>query len=560
MRGNQASCGLLVLALGLLFGGCTGVVDGATERSTGGPIEIPGKDGESITVVPQPRVMWRMSTAQYENSVEDIFGAAARPSAPLPAELSGEDFSTIGAALVGTSERGVELYGDAARDVAAAVWSGRAELPGLAGCAPTTADDPCIAENIRSYGRRLWRRPLTDEEVSRYLAIVSTAATHEDAAEVGVEAAIGLGVEAVFRGLLQSPNFIYISQEGEAGEAGLRYTSLDMASRIAYVVLDSTPDEELLAAGEAGELTDPTAIEAQIRRLLDTPRGQELVVRFFSENWELDELEVIQKNPDLFPDWSPAVATAAQEEFRRTLLDIDGDPSASILDVFSRRETYINADLAPIYGVDGVGQDFERVMLDDQRVGLLTSVAFLAANAKPNRTSPAQRGLFLLWRGLCESVPEAPMDVQTELPEDDPAAEGLSLRERLARHRDDPRCVGCHQAFDGLGLALEGFDAIGRFRTEDNGAPVDPRGEFRGNEFLDHRDLAAYLRQSPTAGECMTNHFYRYASGNAEPDGEIDMIAAIAADYPAEGPVFDELVIQLLTSVGFRHYIEEAAE
>ena len=551
---------LLFVLVGPLVG-CIGTVDGGSPGASGSVIEIPDGASGSIIVRPQPRTMARLTASQYRHTIEDLFGPDVAPSVDrLPADLGGEDFRSIGANLVGTAGRGVELYGEAALGVAGEVWASRDDQPLLRGCSPTSADDPCITEAIRSVGRRLFRRPLSNEEANRYVAIVQGATAHPDAAVIGADEALDVGMRYALSGLLQSPHFLYVSYEGEVAGNALRYSSLDMASRIALVVLDSTPDEALLSAGEAGELEDPANVEAHIRRLLGTERGQELVTRFFVENWEMTELEGIQKDDELFPQWSTAVASAASEEFRLTLLDIATDENASILDVFAPRPTFINDALAPIYEVPNPGSDFVRVELNEERVGLLTSVAFLAANAKPNRTSPAERGLFLLWRGLCQSVPEPPPGTNTELPEDDPATEGLSLRERLALHRADPACAGCHEYFDGLGLALEGFDAIGMYRTVDNGVPVDPRGEFQDASFADQRDLAAFLRNSEDASVCLSSHFYRFATGHSDTGGEQALIESIAEGYPSAGPRFDDVVVGLMTSAGFRHYAEETEQ
>lgn len=539
-----ASVRSLVLGL-VLFLGCTGTIGEPVARLRGGARSF---DDEGSPPAP---AMMRLSVAQYRNSVADVFAPDLAPAPEtLPPDRTGDDFRSIGASEVSTSEREAELYQDAAIAVAASVWAGRDRFEALRGCAPADAADPCIDEVVRRLGERLFRRPLTDEEVASHAAVARGAPALAGAEVVGAAEALALGMQYAIASLLASPSFLYVAASGEPdpeGE-GLRYTSLEMASRLSYFLWDSTPDQALLARGRAGELVDPAAIAEEVGRMLDAPRGQELVVRFFEASWNVERLGTATKDPVRFPEWSPEIAAAAREEFRRVLLDLASEPGASILEVFSRRETYANERLAPFYGATVEGAELVPIALDASRAGLLTSVAVLAANAKPNRTSPTQRGVFLRWKVLCLPIPPPPEGVLTDLPEGE-AGDDETLREQLERHRSDPLCSSCHSLFDPMGMTLESFDAIGRFRDVDRGLPIDPSGEFEGTHFEDARALAEFLRDDPRAARCLSDKLYTYATGQRRPSAE---------DAPADPRLaFRQLVTTVATSADFRRFTPE---
>jgi hypothetical protein len=535
---------------------CTGVLG---ERFDGGPgAESPGAEAEGELRLPLAH-MRRLTRQQYLNSVGDVFGAPALDALAggerLPIDRFGEDFSTLNAAHAASSEREVELYRDAALNVAEAVLAA-----GVGGCAPSGATDPCIEATLRSFGRLLWRRALTGEELARLTGLVTAAATHDASAELEPTAAVRVGLRYALAALLQSPHFLYVAEVGELDpDTGIRrFTGPEMASRLSYFLWNSTPDEALLAAAERGELGETTGLEAQVERLLADPRGQRLAVRFFGENWGVDKLGTLQKDPVLFPEWTPSVAVAARQEFDRVLTEIAVDPSRDFLEIFTGKSSLVNRELGALYGVEVGGTDFERVELGEMRFGLLTSVAVLAANANPNRTSPTHRGMFLRWNTLCAPVPPPPAGVSTEL-EEAAAGKDLSIRERLELHRTEPACANCHALFDPLGMTLESFDAVGRYRTEEApGMPVDPSAEFEGQLFRDVRDLAAFLEEDPRTAQCLVRRMYGYAVGHHATEGEEPLLSEIYANFAASGRPFRELVRGIVTSAGFRSFRPEA--
>ena len=327
-----------------------------------------------------------------------MFDADAVPTTALPLDNVDEDFLSIGSSFVSSSEGAVERYRDAAIDAAQRILSNRDRFPVLRDCTPQASVDPCISESVRYYAPKLWRRPVTEEEVARHAAIARAAgAAAEDA---------DLGLRYVLASLLQAPSFVYITDIGEpdTSTGARRYTSVEMAGRLSYFLWNSAPDDALLAAAEAGDLVDPEEIRTQVERMLDDERAADLAERFFGRNWNVDRLDAQSKDPALFPEWTASMADAALQEFRMGL-DAATASGASILDLFSARETHMNGELAELYDYPVSGAQFQRIPLDDNRAGLLTSPAVLAANAKPNRTSPTQRGLFIRANLLCLPVP-----------------------------------------------------------------------------------------------------------------------------------------------------------
>lgn len=534
----------------VLLCACEGAIGGASggDAFDNAPIDeppIPGgsSDREYEPLTPYPAAMMRLTQKQFRNSIEDVFDADAVPSAALPLDNVDEDFLSIGASFVSSSEGAVERYRDAAIEAAQRILSNRDRFPVLSDCSPQSVYDACIAETVRHYAPKLWRRPVAEDEVSRHAAIAHDVEDNAENAE--------LALQYVLASLLHAPSFVYVPNVGEVDPATgtRRYTSLEMASRLSYFLWDSTPDEQLLAAAEAGTLVDPESIRTEVERMLDDERAADLAARFFGRNWNVDRLNADSKDADLFPEWTPSMVDAALEEFRLGL-GAATEEGASILDVLSARETFMNGELASLYGVPISGSEFQRVPLDEERAGLLTSPAVMAANGKPNRTSPTQRGLFVRANLLCLDVPPPPDDVNLNLEES--GGEGLSVRERLELHSTSPACAGCHTLFDPIGMTLENFDSLGRFRTYDGDFEIDPSATFEQTELSSARDMADFVREDPRTVTCLAERLYAFATGHMPTDGERGVVDALGDHLIANDEAFRELVVAITVSTGFR--------
>lgn len=531
--------------------GADGGADGGDDGADGGP------DGVPDDFEPSPGSMRRLTAAQYRNSIRDVFGLDIEEDLGVPVELDLDEesaiFRSIGASYVGTSPSGVEKYRDAAFAIANAVFADPDSQPWLAGCVPTSGNDACVRDAIVTVGTRLWRRPLDADEVDRYAALVD--APFED----GVDPQLGL--QYAIAALIESPNFVYLPIVGEDVGGLRRYTGFEMASRLSYTLWNTTPDDALLESAAAGELVSREGVEDQARRMLEDERAADVLVRFFGEAWNVDRIAVEHKHPEAFPGWDQALLDSFQTEFALVLRDhFEGDADARSL--FDASTTWASPELAQWYGLTpgdpAAAQDgFSPVELGEQRHGLLTTGAVLAANSPSDRSSPVVRGVFVLERLLCGDAPPPPADVDDVLPEDD--GEPKSTRQKLEEHRENPSCASCHALIDPLGLVLEHYDGIGQWREDENGFPIDPSGEYEGTTFDAAEDLAAFLADDPRAMTCIARHALSYATGRELGTQDAPAIAELVATFTDSDYQMRELMVAVTTNAAFRYMTSDPA-
>ena len=279
---------------------------------------------------------------------------------------------------------------------------------------------------------------------------------------------------------------------------------------------------------------------------------------FFSELLSTDDIENVTKDLTVYPSVSANLLSSMRGEVDRLTADIVFERDDSVLEFLDTQETFVDAELAALYGVDvPEGTDaegFARVTLpsSESRRGVLGTGAFLAAFARQSRTSPTLRGLFILERLLCREIPPPPPDAEGELPEPGPLAG--TMREQLEAHRNNPSCAACHELVDPMGLALEHFDGLGEHRETDEGRTIDASGNLDGVEFVGLDGLAQSLHDNPAVGPCLAEHLYQFAVGvQPEPSGdEYARIDALASDFVDDGHRLQNLLLQLVVDPGFR--------
>jgi hypothetical protein len=518
---------------------------GATGTAVGG-----GTDSQPGPFIAAPGGMLRLTQSQYRNSLRDLFGDWLTMPSDLEADLVEEGFSTVGSARVTTSSDGVEKYNTSALAVAAQAMSTTRRAT-FVGCTPASSADPCVNTFLRRFGRRVFRRPLLDEEVTRYAGVASSVAT-----TYGGD--VWKGLELTVAGLLQSPSFLYQSGIGEADPADasrLRRTPFEIAARLSYFLLDTTPDDALLDAADKGELRDVAHIQAQVDRLLALPGARETNRRFFGEHFNLDGLANMAKDKTLFPQDSPTLGDAMRTEIDMVVQDLSFDRPSDIRKLFDGRETFVNDELSSLYGLPAAGAGFHPVTLpaDGARAGLLGFGGILALNAHVTITSPTRRGKFVRERLLCQIIPPPPANVDADLERNAmTGAPAATMRQRLEAHRDNAACRSCHQMMDPVGLGLENFDAVGAFRTTDRGLPIDTSGQLDAATFDGPRALATLLRNSPDTATCLARQVYRYATGHVETSGEDIVMAAITSAVQKRGYLWSALLAEVAASDGFR--------
>ncbi len=342
-------------------------------------------------------------------------------------------------------------------------------------CQPETAadEDGCAQEILANVMRRAYRRPVTDEDVRGPFTLYEQAR-----AERGFEAGVEMGLAAV----LVSPEFLFRIEREPAGVepgAAYRISDVELASRLAFFLWSSIPDDELLEVASAGRLSAPGELDRQVGRMLADPRAENLVTNFAAQWLHLRNLDGVTPDKRLFPDFDDNLRQAMRREtelFVGSILRED----RSALDLVRADYTFLNERLAKHYGIPHVyGSRFRRVDLGDDSVrgGLLRHGSILTVTSFATRTSPVVRGNWVLGNLLGVPPPPPPPDVP-DLPEAKIVAKELPMRERLSAHRDNPACSGCHRLMDPVGFALENYDAIGRWRTVDAGFPIDASGEL----------------------------------------------------------------------------------
>ena len=520
--------------------------DGASSDGSGGGSSSDA--GDSTGDVPPaqhasgPTGLRLLTPTQYRNSVIDVLGPVAAPTV-------GQWRSSIAAAQGGVASAGVEDYEEAAHTVTAELFADPALRLQVTGCTPTASPgDPCVATVLATLGRRAWRRPLAADELARYAGVAVDAA-----GLLGGDP--WLGLQYAVAGLLQSPNFVYRVELGEpvAPEDPLyvRFTGHELASRLSYLLWNTTPDDELLAAAAAGELADEAGTMAQVDRLLASPRAQDGLVQLFVDMFDLDALLSLQKDVALLPAFTGTIGPAMREEMVRVIADTVV-VKRDYRQLFATTDGFVNAELAALYGLPGEFTDFTPVTLPDNRGGLLTLAGFLAINSGEASTSPTKRGLTVRRVLMCQSIPPPPPGVEAELPEPGDG-EPMTKRDQLELHRSDPTCASCHQFTDPIGLALEHYDALGGFRALDKGLEIDPAGDLDGAPFTDAVELGALLGEHIAAGDCVVRNLYRYATGHIEQYSEQPAIDLMLAGLTDNGHDLTAAVEALARSESFRH-------
>jgi len=517
-------------------------VDSGAEAGTGETGEPP-----ALPKVPAPTLR-RLTTAEFQHSVADLLGPVTL--SPIEADSVQAGFFAVGNATVALSPAGVALYEKALEEATTQAFADPAHVATIVACVPALPTDTvCLRDAIASFGRRAWRRPLSATELERYLNIATT---------VGAETGDGVvGLRHALWGVLQSPHFLYRVELGAPADDGrLAFSSYEMASRLAFTLWNTVPDEALLDAAEQGLLVTSDGIEAAATRMLADPRARQGVANFVRELYELWLLDEKVKDPTTFPEWTPTLRAAMRDELRARIEDVVFTAPGDFFSLYDSRKVFVNNELALLYGLPTVEPDALREAMlpeDSARRGLIGSGLMLAMNSLPARTSATARGAFIAEALLCRTVPPPPPEVDTDLDKPDMEDPGpKTLREMLEPHRANPACAGCHNITDPLGLALEHFDTVGRYREFDQGLVIDASGDLDGLPFLDGAELATRLREHPEVARCLVRKLATYTAGRVPVFAELETLAALEDALGFEGNRFDRLLFALVTHDDFR--------
>jgi len=413
------------------------------------------------------------------------------------------------------------------------------------------ADTPCVHGFLDDFGHRAFRRPLTADEATAYLDFYD-----EMLASDGDPAA---ALQLTLQAFLNSPSFLYLVEFGtdDLAPAGERVPLSDheIASRLSYFLWNTMPDQALRDAAEAGELSTVQGIEAQAWRMLEDPRASQAVANFHRLWLELDEVAHIDPDEATFPTWDPALTDEARAELDDLVQHSAFGPDPTLTTLLTSRRTVAQGGLAGLYGIaadpSGVSE-----LTATERAGFLTRVGWLGATSHQVFASPIQRGVFVLERLMCVPPPAPPADIDTSIDDPEPGA-AVTNRERHEQHSSDPSCFGCHEGIDGIGFGFENYDAIGAYRTLDNGQAVDATGTFvdgdlSGTDFEGALQMSDLLASSQTVHRCAVTQWYRYAMGRTEALGDQPTLDQLVGAYWGTGGELPQLLVDLTLTDSFR--------
>ncbi len=417
-------------------------------------------------------------------------------------------------------------------------------------CRPGTETEalPCAEEILATLARRAYRRPVSEADLGLLLEFFASGRAQGD---------FDAGIQNALRVMLANPAFLYRSEPDPAGAAAGELYPVDdvaLASRLSFFLWSSLPDDELLGLAEQRALADPTVYEAQVRRMLADPRAAALVENFAGQWLFLRNLRSARPGIEDFPDFDENLRSAMLTEtelFIRSIVQED----RSVLELITADYTFLNERLARHYGVPGIyGSHFRRVGVpNDARRGLLGHGSVLTVTSYPNRTSPVLRGKWVMENVLGTPPPAPPPNVPA-LDENEPGGVARSVRERLQEHRGNPVCASCHDVLDPLGLALENFDAIGRWRLKEPGGDVDPSGQLAdGTEVSGPIELREALvgRPEQFAG-VLVEKLLTYALGRGLTPHDMPVVRGIVREAASEDYRFSALVLGVANSTPFR--------
>lgn len=509
------------------------------------------QDGQAAAAVAQGPRLRRLTVKQYTNAVRDLLGEAIKLPDNLSPDTRYGGFASIAASQVALSASEVEWFEAAAVSVAEQVMAPAARGT-LISCTPSSGDDTCVRSFIEALGLRAWRRPLEDTEVERYLRMAKAVTiASQDAWQ---------GPHSVLVALLQSPNFLYRAELGRptGGQSEARsYDGYELAARLAFTLTDSPPGPQLLDAAKNGEFSG-TAVAKNLalhaQRLLDSPRAEAAIMDMFGELFLLDDAAKVQKDKAIYPATSATLGPAMREESLRFAKRHALGDKSSLRRLFDARTTFVNAELAALYGLPRpAGDAFEDRTFPETslRAGILTHGSVLSLQAHDGSTNPSRRGKFVREMILCEAVPAPPPNIP-ELPDPMAGNTPRTMRERLTTHRENPVCASCHAFIDPIGLAFENFDGIGAERTTEVGKRIDASGDLDGKAFAGPRELAQLLAEKEEVMECMARHWFRFAQGYVESDAEEPTLDDLVSRFRAANFNFPQLILAFVKHPSFQ--------
>lgn len=489
----------------------------------------------------------RMTRRQLDQTVLDLVGMNSSPGQALAPDEKIGPFDNN--AITPITELLVEQHREIALAVALEALPRRGDITG---CDLDTEGSACASSFIDSFGKKAFRRPVSEEEHLDLLALYELGASGSSPEN---------GFRLLLEAFLQSPSFLYhvdVPQSGLATAVAEPVDAFGLASRLSYFLWNTMPDEELFARAEDGSLLSASGIDAQVARMLADDRAADTIGLFHRQWLKVEGIETKSKDEAVYPGFTPEVATAMTREFTRFSAYVIQSGDGLLNTLLTANFSFPELEVLPYYGLQapaGFGSG-DRLEIPHPRAGILTQPAVMAKLSHANQTSPVHRGTLIRENLLCQHMQPPPPGVSTALPAVTPAT---TTRQRIEQHTASAACSGCHALIDPLGMAFEHYDGVGAYRTTDGSGAVDAKGVFvetradLQGEFQDAVDLAAQLAQATEVQDCVSNQWFRFALGRAESLDDACVLVDLHRDFTASGANINELLHLIAMSDAFRN-------
>jgi hypothetical protein len=490
----------------------------------------------------------RITESQYRHTIADVLGPDIKIEARFEPERREDGLLALCSAELSLTSAGFEQYFALAGNIAGQALDDK-RRDKLVGCTPqdpAAPDDACARAFIERHGERLFRRPLTAAEVQARLKSASLGAKQAGDFYAGLKLAL--------TSLLVAPDFLFRIEMAEPDPANAGQYRLDAytkASRLSFLIWDSAPDAELLAAARSGALHSQDELDEQIARLIASPKFEQGARAFFADMLQLDGFGNLVKDPAIYPKFNQSIAENAREQMLLRAVDLLVEKKGDYRDLFTSEVAFISRPLASVYNVPFASKaEWTTYTFPEsaERSGILTDVGFLALNAHPGTSSPTRRGIKVLEIFMCQATPQPPANVDFSKVQD--SKQG-TVRGRLLDHMENEGCSGCHRRTDPIGLALEHFDGLGQLRTIENGMPIDVTAELKDVRFDGAQGLGDYLHNEPRVPACLVRNVYQYGVGRKTVGRDRPYLAAQTQAFAASGYRFPDLVTSVAASPEF---------
>ncbi len=497
--------------------------------------------------VPAPLGARLLTAQEYVRSVQDLLGAPASPFIQAPPELLANGSSSLGASQLSASPAHIRQYETNSLEAAAAAFANASNRAALVKCTPKSATDAaCFGTFVDAFGRRAFRRPLEADERTSWVQLgVQAATAYNDFFK---------GAQFIAAGMLESPSFLYRAEVGVADSTvpgGVRLTGLELATRLSFALVGTTPSDAMLDAALAGSFDTVDGLRAQAEKLLAAPQARGAFRGLVDELFQLNELPSQSRQLADGGSASPALpsmAEAARLYWDEQVFTADAD----VRDIFTSTHAYVDARTAPFYGVTAPATGFARVQLPPGRTGFFAQLAFPTMFAHAGNSAPTLRGKFIREKLLCMPIAPPPPGINTSL-----SSNGgqpiVTARDASEARLKNAACTGCHTLMDPIGFGFEAFGQAGERRATDNGVAVNTSGTLDGVSFADHQRLSNLLHDDARVPRCFVRTTFRQVLGHLEIPSEARALASLDDAFQTKGYRMKALLLELTLSDAFRY-------